>query len=592
MGLITAVTDWGKGVAQNSFTTATTRYSYKTISYLFEQISAIPRFIHTLVTHPPSRAIPAHLLRITVEDLVPLVLLPYSSDVLLRKARELLESVPESEDWLSATTAIEAVILLLRAVTLITWIYSFRAKIEFLVRTLAVSLEAPIVFNNENPSAAMTVCKDEGCTQLRFLKGAVRDLVAYEATEALIYSIRLLSPLLANSLLIFHRGDYLLTLALPNLCNRHQVAYLWRHSDLALSLGLGHMISSWLLNSFVERTSGIPSTYYYRQLDLFALIIHIGIATHLTLPQPAKNISTQGSPDPIAYYQKGVGVIFDVLMQKLKGYAPQFINIRQYQRLNAAFLNPSWSKFSVAGTVSWHVLAYIFLPPMLQNTHSFINDPIIRTNWPTLQKAIIHALKEAIAAKTNVAVKTLSFFPATTGVVAWFTLGIPSALTKLVLQLITNDDFINQLNRWQVQIERLNLNNIEPIVPVRNDDVPLLRGQMRVATPVLGEPKQVIDTTIELPAPDQVIKLRKKVKTKNPLPRETGWEIINNNPPAKVETTKETNTLAAENIDVHAPIPTPNREWVLVEPKPGFFKLAKDSQSWAVLDAKSAAKLG
>ena len=459
MGWITNVTTWAKKLWQHPTTAAVANYSSKTVEYVFEQISVIPKMVRSIKDHQPLRTVAGHLLRITAEDLAPLILVTYVNHLIQTSGRAYLEDEPDNA-WISTDTAIQTGLYLLQAAT---WAYSVRAKTQMLLRTTIVTIETPPILKRIKTSQPMSVCIDEQCSTLRIKQGDIRDLVAYWSTEAAISLVGYVPAVggpLAAVLSVYHRGRYVLTVVLPEVCNRHQVIYLREHSELALSLGIGHAGSSWLINSLVETTTGIPPVFYNSAIEQFMLITQMGISSHLQLPT-AKKESSRRLLDPVLYYQNLVGFAFDIGLLGLKVKIPRMLNNQQPGNYKDILLHPSWS--TIIHTVEKmhkNRLVKIMLPRLLHDAQSFIHDPIIIYHWPGFQAAIVNALETILSQNTNLLIRASSSVPSLTSALIEAASGTPKYVTKLLLLVIMDKEIIELLQTCCHEIKKLQLDTV------------------------------------------------------------------------------------------------------------------------------------
>ena len=462
MGWFTNVKDWGKRIWSHDTSAAVGSYSYQTIAYAFEQIGVIPKVVNSIVNHVPTRTVAKHLMRITFEDLVPLVLVTFSNQYLQDRGKAYLDDDPDNA-WLSTDTAIQTTLYLLQAATSV---YSINKKTQIAVRTTIVSLEAPFLLNGVNGASIMTICKEERCSMLRFMQGSLRDIVAYWSTEAaisLIGYVPVAGGPLAAVLSVYHRGRYVLTVVLPDVCNRHQVIYLQKHSELALSLGLGQLGSSWIVNSLLETATGIPRAFYAGAVEQFMLVTQMSVAAHLNLPATQK-LSKRALADPILLYQGGVGFMVDTILLGLKVKIPRMLQDRPSRNISEIIDSLPWaSMYQFSELILHNKLAHIFLPSLLHDAKSFIQDPIVRSNWTGLRETIINVFTILEKIKNHPAVRASSYMPNVAGTLVEAYLGTPKFLTKLLLQLLTDEKFINKVRAWRSEVEKLKLEDPIPV---------------------------------------------------------------------------------------------------------------------------------
>ncbi|GGI76259.1 hypothetical protein [Legionella impletisoli] len=434
--------------------TAVTDYSYQTMHYLFEQSKALPNVTKSFVAHDSTKTAAKHILRITYEDLIPLVLVTYGNQIIQEHGNAYL-SEENDQFTFPGTLVLQTGLHLLEVAT---WLFKVRKNSQLFVRTAIVTLEAPLLFNQNRSSPLMTICSDAHCSTLRFVQGSLRDIVTYYSTELAIYSIRYLpfaGNLLASFLSTYHNGRYLVSVALPEMCNRHQVLYLSQHSELALSLGIGHALSARVINSVLETLTRIPQSYYASTIEQLLFISHMNVAAHLTLPNPPITL-TRRVPDPIHLFQSTIGFVFDALLVGLKTKVPSLLPGNQVGGLKQAIKNLPWEE--VRALHLWVITnpkARIFLPKLLHDLPSFLNDPIIKSNWPALKQSFLTVLNTLESLSQNRTIRLSSYIPGVTSALAEKVSGTPRVITSLGLQLITDPEFINVVVYLKARIEQL-----------------------------------------------------------------------------------------------------------------------------------------
>ena len=130
------LTDWGKHKGLFEGLSSIGAYVYRTTAYGFEQIGAIPRLLSSMAHHAPTRSVVSHWLRITAEDVIPLVLVTYGSECLQRAAVEYRDSETEQPHAPSAVIMINMGISLLQVAT---WVYSVRKKTDLFLSLIHIS---------------------------------------------------------------------------------------------------------------------------------------------------------------------------------------------------------------------------------------------------------------------------------------------------------------------------------------------------------------------------------------------------------------------------------------------------------------------
>ena len=464
MGWFDSLKEWGKNVWEHPSASYVAKFSYNTLVHFCEQLGALPKALYSAVMHPPTRTVASHLLRITLEDVVPMALATYTNDVAQRHGRAYLDARHEQNWWSVDTVLITG----LYALNTVAWIYTTRKEMQFLVRTLVVTIEAPPLLNAARQTRAMTVCIEEECSFLRRWQGNGRDTAAYFATGAALYLLNYVPGIgapLATSLTAYHRGRYVLTVVLAEVCNRHQMEYLREYPELAFSLGLSHWGASWIANTYIQAFTGIPTQFYAPAVTQMLLVAQIALAAHLHLPSPVQK-SSRSVFDPLTLYQDGIGFLFDVMSLGLKTKIPRMMKAQQSSNLKEFLMNLPWSDWSKKGKLIWHhpLVTNTLVPRLLHNRNAFLLDPIIEANWKSLQQTLTSTLKGIEKAAEKRSVKWAGTAPNGTANTLWLMYGFPKFITKFLLQLITNERAMKKLSDWRREIGAIHVDIAIPVV--------------------------------------------------------------------------------------------------------------------------------
>lgn len=442
------------------------QFSYRTINHLFEQISVAPKVIYSSVWSPKTRKVTGQLIRIGLEDLAPLVLVNYANQLVQMKGKTYLDS---DEPWLSTNTMLQMSLILLETAN---WLYTIRKRTQLGVRLSIVAIEASRAFSKERVTPPMTICLEEKCTTLRFLKGSFRDFIAYWSTEAaisLIGYIPMVGGGMAGMLAVYHRGRYVMTLLLPDLCSRHQEQYLREYTEWCLAHGLGHLALTELTTHFLESVSGIPKQFYKGAVQQFLLITQTSIAAHMPLPSPIKK-SNRNLPDPVAIYESAIGFIFDTVVLGLKKQIPILLKQK----------GPSlpWEKLKQGGIYLWNnpvaqAIKPLVIPRMLRSSQAFINDPVIP--WSDLKETTVEAIVNIECIKNKWLVRIATLSPKKAAKVTWLIFGTPRSVVELLLKMMGNQEIMNKLGDLRRSLGGMHQGDPPPI-PESEEALPL-RGQ-------------------------------------------------------------------------------------------------------------------
>ncbi len=588
MGWFSNATEWAKKIWYHDTTAAAANYSYQTIAYCLEQIAAAPKVMRSVITHPPTRVVARHLLRMATEDLIPLVFVTYFNQCLQERGQTYLDENPDAA-WLSTNTAIQYSLYLIQ---LTSWAIRVNRKTELITRMAIVTLEASPMLGKVNTSSTMTVCVEgnDPCTKLRFMQGSIRDLTAYWSTEAAIALIGytpIAGGTLAALLSVYHNGRYVLTVALPDLCNRHQVVYLREHSELALSLGVGHAASSLVVNSLMEVATGIPRVFYAGAIEQFILMTQMSVAAHLRLPIAQKS-SSRNLPDPVLYFQNGVGFIVDTLLLGLKAKIPRMLKGREPgSNVKSLLINLSNTEYfwltrlvKISQKMGASPLAHI-VPRLLRTKQSFLQDPIISSNWAAVKISLVDTLKTIESLHNELLVQAASYTPDTAANLVESIFGTPKFITKLLLQLVSDKEVIEQLRTWRYQIEKLHADSSTTSMIVDQNAL-LLPGQIRPSD-AHPQPQVLLEET-SLPAPEQVI--REPIKASSSLELPSVEAVIRRKCGAPLAGTELSDTVAPERVIRYrflAQKPRSNR----VDHSPdGWTVISHSSENWSDINGE------
>lgn len=498
-------------------------FIFNTVQYLFEELSVIPKVVYTMVFRPLTRMLTGHELRITVEDLLPILVFTQIDNSIQNLSDDYLENHPEAA-FPGADLAFKMTV---NALHLGIWIYLLRKEMQMKVRTLMVTLESGTALNEGNFNV-MNVCEEEGCTALRFIKGNVRDLIAFIATDFAISGIGYLPWIgerLKTGLLVLHYGRYALTMVLPQLCNRHQMVYLAEHPELVLALGLTHAaLSALVMNGLNFLPAGNLADESV--INKFMLTATIAIASQMRLPQPTRRSSR--NLDPVGTFQTVVGFLVDNNAAGFKKTIPELLKL-----LKKDSPGLPWRKVvSVGGKIWLHpavqlvsqFLKYLLLPRMLQSEERFINDPIIAPNWDGVRNTLILYIQKIEKIQRKYLVRMATCKPEEAAVALWLLLGTPKSLNKLLIEVIGSDGFNVYAGKIRRKLEGMRP-GVAPPISVNAKRLALLKEsdtltEVPIELPPEGalSPEEVLRPNKLNPtlSPAMVINLQKRAKSESP----------------------------------------------------------------------------
>lgn len=439
---------------------------YNTIAYLFLQIGAIPPVLKSALNHPPTRSVYRDMLRITLEDLLPFFLVSYSNDLIQSSAQDYLDE-RDNPAWLSIDTAIIVSLTLLQSLTAA---YKLRATLKASTRLAVLLIEASKPLTSIDSRQEMEVCQELKCPPLRFVRGSLRRTLAYWFTKGSIFMLSyfpFIGNPLARVLTIYHNGQYIMSLALPDLCSRQQLEYLKEYPELALSLGITHAATAYLipfLTEFgveylvpsdiqsyfhIESYSDTAKSYYGSTLDLFLVLILVSVAAHMHLPKAVK-ASSRSIFDPLTLYQAVISWCIDTIGLGLKIKVPKMLKEKK--------VGIPWGQILGKIESLWNhpnlrLLKKIYLPRVLQSTNGLTHDAVIKPHWEALRVTIISFIEaiEKIKEKWKFPINIAVLSPKKVAKLTRFVFGAPVAVTEIIIKLLGNSFFMEKLGevrRW------------------------------------------------------------------------------------------------------------------------------------------------
>lgn len=514
---------WAKEKAWGAVS-ATAKYTYGTVSHLFEQIGVLPKTIRSLLAHESSRTITNHLAYIISHDLLPLLLVNFANNYIQQSFSP--EYDEEDSSWLSANYFIDCSLMLLG---LAVKAYNFRQGTQMATRTILVSLRAADAFNQINPRERSPLCIEEKCTVAQQIKGSGRELVELMANDLAVHLISQIPGMSGVSYLvsIYVRGRYIAKSTTPERCPDHRAL----ESEYALALGLGHEGMAMLLRAALTATSGLPPEFCLKTMEQMLLMFQIAIAAHLN--PPLVRSGEQTIPvDPMDLYERFMGWWTKVVASGLKKQIPPLL---QGPPSNIPWQTISNSLYKVAHHPLTRQLKYIILPPMFHSEDQFINDPIIKRDWETLMNRTDSVLAFIINKgnpEKSYTVKVAAWAPKSTAAAVKVVYGIPQFITKSLLIVVGEEvslDYLRAVRNWVGELTiKVNANtekklllprapdlrkNMEPSVISEVQDhlkrTSTNRNKKAEINPrlLLKKPKPTIDTTKLLPsrAKDSVV---------------------------------------------------------------------------------------
>lgn len=438
------------------------QFIYTTLVFIALQPRALARAIYSSYSHDKARRLGSHLLRVAVEDVTPMLMVRYGNDLLQNYDPEQSQSQnPETGYTLTALGFLVFVRSMQFAADAIAKGYIFRKTVQFGVRMVALTLEATDVANsNVTP---MTICQEQHCNPLRFLKGSVRANLNYGIIEVLIKVVEYIptvGPSASMIITIYHQGRYVTTLILP-ICNRHQEVYMVENPEFVLSQGFVYQSLSSVVPIGIEYLTSIPRVYYQSPMSQFLLIMQVSIAARMDLPK-AVGKSTRYLTEPLALLSVVLDVIFEVVLLGLKRYIPQ-----QFEKGGSPI---PWDKVTSCILQIWssplvQKIRFFLLPRMLQSLHRFKNDPLISQHWESMRMDTLTIIREIQKYRRRPAVKTLIKTRKLTVEMAHQLWNLPRFATRFLIDFLQAPGVSNRLGDWERYLEQAFAGEPQSIIP-------------------------------------------------------------------------------------------------------------------------------
>lgn len=464
-------------------------YTANTVFQTLEQGLALRTAVPALINNLEVKKIVNSMTHIAIHDVLPLVTLNAINNSAQAYFRD---GYQEDESWLSPYSMFLTGLTVVNcAVTAYTWRQGTQASIRLLV----LDSSAPSAFNSHKKTQPLSLCNDNAlalkCNAKRKAKGGLREPAILVADEILGFGISwvpYVGETASTVLSTLFMGRYITRAATPERCERHKAMM----QESVLALGLSYAATNALMDMFLEATVGMPPFLYLRIMRHLLLLLHINLATHMSLPlvypkdetwwNDPVNFATQRNhplvrpkdqiwwTDPVNFYEQGCRFIADViwagLMKRVpidfkpEKDAPPLIPLSPTLKLmtnvlksdlesEQALTPPGYFKQVVTSAKPW------VLPPMLRDIDGFVNDPIIHKYWPSLREGgisavdFLHSIEGAAA--------TLAWAPKSVAAALYIKFGVSKKLTRFVLMLSQESDFWELADALKAWFERHNL---------------------------------------------------------------------------------------------------------------------------------------
>lgn len=422
------------------------RFGFNTVSGLVEQFPAVIKVGHSTFFHRDTRRIALQSARIFLEDITLAFVVNYVHDLLQNAGQAYLD---EQGDY-SFLSIYMAMQLSLYLLTVLNSVYKTRKQAQIFVRTAVLNLEASSTLVPVNQYQPMTICREERCGKMKFTVGQLRGLSSFYVTEFSLAMLRFVphaGNILAEILSVFHNGRYIQQTVMPEMCNEHQMIYLKEMCEYVLALGINHAATSYAITWFMEKYTGVPATYYESYIKQFVLLFSISLAAHMRKPAPVRESSRL--PDPVALFQEGSNLAFNVVVSGLRKELPPLLKKRSE--------GLPWGLWAAKAAAAWqHPVAryveFFVVPRMLRSKRAFIQDPVIAPNWEGVRKTLIKAIDVIIKIQGKFYIKAAIKTPKKAAKLLHLALGIPKPLSEQLLTLMGNKAFMEWIRELRATL--------------------------------------------------------------------------------------------------------------------------------------------
>ncbi|MFI4918712.1 MAG: hypothetical protein ACHP65_04070 [Legionellales bacterium] len=488
--------------------TGSITYAKNTFFQTVEQTLALQEAVPALINNKESRQVVKGMALTTLYSVLPLSLY-YANNSMQSYFRG------EAEQDLSWFSPYSAFLFGLTLVHCAVAANTYRQGLQLNVQTAALDTFGPAAFNAGKTSASLQICIDEKCTLPRKMKGWVREpfiLLANDALTGLVSYTPYIGPPMARILNIMFNGRYIARLVKPELCERHKLNSIMH--ECILSLGLTYEASSMLVDHLLASSVGMPPGLYHRMLRHMLLLLHINLAAHMTLPLMQGKEATLLF-DPLNAYEACSRFITDVIISGLMKRIP--IDFKSKEKNNPLhYLKRALHHASEVLTndlkdkpvtapsffrqTTPQKLRSIMLPPILQSTEAFINDPIVSEFWRTLQQEALSSVATIKSISNTKTIAALALAPKSAAIALSF-IGAPKKATAILLSLSQEQEFkrfVQALEDW-LQSKHLN----KEIILSEHSSATLFGDNSMITLPPSG-----LDLTLHIP-PEQLLAPRK-----------------------------------------------------------------------------------
>ena len=514
-GLLTAANWIWENASITKITTGIVTYATNTLFQSVEQLAALRTAVPTLINNPEARKVVNGMAYVAFYDVLPLVALNAANNGMQNYFRA---GSQEDAAWYGPYSLfLSGLTLANYAVTAFTW----RQGAQSFSRMLILDSLGPPAFNSNKKLSPESLCTELDCTTKRKMKGWGREPLVLLANDALTWGISrvpYIGPPISKVLGVYFIGRYMTRLATPERCERHKEMM----QESVLSLGLSYTATTWLMDMFLEATTGMPPYLYYRTMRHLLLLLHVNVASHMNLPRGLPKDAT-AYVDPLNIYERITRFIADVIFEGLKVRVPidfkleegakPLIPLSTALKLGTKILNsdkpvlnpekPGFFKQSVDTLRVW------VLPPMFQSADGLINDRIISDHWPSIQMGAVDLIKIlSNVGKNNkisaTLVATATWVPGSTEVALEYKWGVPRVVTRYGLRLSKKEDFWDFADALKGWFERHSVKF--EVVLDEKPQLPLLGDK-----PIAELPKDVDPTPVTSAV--QLVSEKSKVKS-------------------------------------------------------------------------------
>jgi hypothetical protein len=427
------------------------KFCYNTSYYLYQQLHLLPSTWRALSSNKRANQSIQQMAYIASHDLIPLIIINAGYALIesyLNPSKESAEEGMNSQLLIASVSTLTSMALKL---------INLRLGTRMTTRMMLVSLKATDDFNKITPRDKSNTCIQNNCGWMDKAKGSGREFIEFAANDLAISGLGKATGLigLSTMLSIYARGRYIAKTTMPERCPNHRDL----QTEYALALGLSHQGINVLVNLLLENTIGLPPAFCMRIIEQMMMLLHIALAAEMTPPYTAPGEQTFVY-DPMEKFEDAVGWTSRVIVSGLKKQVPEL--------LKQPGTSIDWrALFLKAKKIYYHPLTEktkkILLPELLQSTEDFVKDPVVKQDWPSVQKGLDNSLSFIIKFKyeNRTYYRVAKWFPKPTAFALNMALGVPVNASEFAIHFFGDEGVREQLTFLRNWIRSLKLDDAE-----------------------------------------------------------------------------------------------------------------------------------